>query len=257
MLGIENKYSVNTPVSGHLEKKMPKITVIVPALNEEKNLPHLLPKMPPIVDEVLLVNGLSTDRTLEVAIKHRPDIRIIHQDGKGKGNAIRNGVRYATGDIVVMIDADISMNPGEIPSFIEPLIAGYDLAKGSRFISNGGTADMNLFRRFGNSCFLFLVNLLFGGKYTDLCYGYAAFWRESFHAMDITSDGFEIETEMNIKSLQRGLRVKEVPSYEEARLSGKTNLRAFRDGMRIIKTILKLRFSKTSHSSRKSPRSQN
>ena len=223
----------------------PKISLIVAALNEERNLPHVLPKIPPIVDEVLLVDGYSIDRTKELARELRPDIRLVTQDGKGKGNAVRCGVREATGDIVVMIDADVSMDPEEIPRFIEPLINGYDFVKGSRFLPNGGTADMESHRKLANKAFIFLVNRLFGGKYTDLCYGYNAFWRDSFKKMEIMSDGFEIETELNIKALKCGLSITEVPSYEESRLNGVSYLRCFRDGWRILKTILKLRFGRS------------
>ena len=241
---MENKVLTQKGLSSRLEAKKPKITLIIPALNEEKNLPHLLPKIPPVIDEVLLVDGRSTDRTMELAKVLRPDIRLLSQDGKGKGNAIKYGVKQATGDIVVMLDADVSMNPEEIPCFIEPLLKGYDFVKGSRFLPNGGTTDMESYRRFANKVFIFLVNRLFGGRYTDLCYGYNAFWRDTFQVMEITSDGFEIETEMNIKALKAGLKVTEVPSYEEPRLNGVSNLKSFRDGMRILRTIFRLYFSK-------------
>ena len=237
-----NEIYVEKRLSGEFFTKSPKITLIIPALNEEKNLPHLLPKIPPIVDEVLLVDGLSTDRTKEVARELRPDIRILSQEGKGKGNALKCGVKNATGDIVVMLDADVSMDPEEIPLFIEPLLNGYHFVKGSRFLPNGGTTDMDSCRMFGNNIFKFLVNRLFGSKYTDLCYGYIAFWRDAFNSMEITSDGFEIETEMNIKALKTGLNVTEVPSYEKPRLNGNSYLRSFRDGWRILRTIFKLRF---------------
>jgi glycosyltransferase involved in cell wall biosynthesis len=242
---MENKVLTQKRLPRRLETEKPRITLIIPALNEEKNLPHLLPKIPPIVDEVLLVDGRSTDRTLAVARELRPNIRILSQDGRGKGNAIKCGIKHATGDIVVMIDADVSMDPEEIPCFIEPLLNGFDYVKGSRFLTNGGTTDMESYRRFANKVFIFLVNRFFKGKYTDLCYGYNAFWRDTFQAMEITSDGFEIETEMNIKALKAGLKVAEIPSYEEPRLNGVSNLKSFRDGIRILRTIFRLRFGKT------------
>jgi glycosyltransferase involved in cell wall biosynthesis len=228
-----------------LETMSPRITLLIPALNEEKNLPHVLPRIPPVVDEVLLVDGHSTDRTMALARELRPDIRLLSQDGKGKGNAVKYGVKHATGDIVVMIDADVSMDPEEIPCFIEPLLNGYDFVKGSRFLPNGGTADMESHRRLANKAFIFMVNRLFGGRYTDLCYGYNAFWRDAFKRMEITSDGFEIETELNVKVLKAGLRVTEVPSFEEPRLNGDSYLRSIRDGLRILRTIFRLRFSRT------------
>jgi glycosyltransferase involved in cell wall biosynthesis len=224
-------------------RRFPKITAVIPARNEERNLPFVLPKIPAIVDELILVDGLSTDRTNELAKQLRPDIRIVKQNRKGKGNAVQCGIEAATGDFVIMIDADGSMDPDEIPSFIEPLLRGYDVVKGSRFLPGGGTADMERHRVLGNRVFVGLVNLLFRGKYTDLCYGYMAFKRDAVRRLNIVSDGFEIETELNVKILKAGLKVKEVPSYEDRRVSGTSNLNAFRDGSRIIKTIFRLRFS--------------
>jgi glycosyltransferase involved in cell wall biosynthesis len=220
-----------------------KVTVIIAALNEEKNLPFVLPKMPSVVDEILLVDGNSTDNTVTIAKELRPDIRVLYQEGKGKGDALRYGFKHASGDIIVTLDADGSMDPEEIPRFVDPLLDGHNYVKGSRFIKGGGSDDMPASRIFGNKVFVFLVNLLYGGRYTDLCYGYTAFSRHVFDGVEITSDGFEIETELNIKALKTNLRITEVPSYEAARLSGQGYLRSFRDGWRILKTIFQQRFS--------------
>jgi glycosyltransferase involved in cell wall biosynthesis len=227
-----------------VQTRRPTVTVLVPARNQEKNLPHVLPRIPYSVDQLLLVDGLSTDRTNELAKELRPDITIVKQDGKGKGNAIKCGIEAATGDIIVMLDADGSMNPEEISSFIQPLLDGYDFVKGSRFIRGGGTDDMERVRKLGNRVFVTLLNLLFGGRSTDLCYGYLAFKREAINRFKVESDGFEIETELNVKALKAGLKVTEVPSFEEKRMTGTSNLKAFRDGKRIIRTLFRLRFSR-------------
>ncbi len=221
----------------------PTITVVIPALNEAYNLPYVLPKIPSIVNEVLLVDGHSTDNTPIVAKKLLPKIRLVQQDGKGKGNALICGIREATGDIIVTLDADGSMNPEEIPRFVQPLLNGYDFVKGSRFLREGGTIDMERHRVFGNWMFVTLVNLLYKGNYSDLCYGYNAFRHKALDGIDISADGFEIETEINIKVLRAGLKVAEVPSFEKARINGESNLRSFKDGWRILKTILRCRFS--------------
>ncbi len=228
-----------------VKTRRPTVTVLVPARNEEKNLPHVLPRIPYNVDQLLLVDGLSTDRTNDLARELRPEILIVKQDGKGKGNAIKCGIQAATSDIIVMLDADGSMNPEEIPSFIQPLLDGYDFVKGSRFMRGGGTDDMEQVRKLGNRVFVILLNILFRGRSTDLCYGYLAFKREAINRFEIESDGFEIETELNVKALKEGLKVAEVPSFEEKRLTGASNLKAFRDGKRIIRTLFKLRFSKS------------
>jgi len=221
----------------------PRVTLLIIALNEADNLPHVISRIPRVVDEIWLVDGHSTDDSVAIAKTFRPDIRVAYQQGRGKGDAIRCGIRHATGDIIVTIDADGSMAPEEIPRFVEPLLDGHDFVKGSRFLQHGGSRDMPVHRVFGNKLFVFLVNLLFGSGYTDLCYGYNAFRSEAIRNIGISSDGFEIETELHIKALRAGLRVTEVASYESARMNGKGNLRSLSDGLRIFKTILRERFS--------------
>ncbi len=222
----------------------PTVSLIIPALNEAENLRHVLPMIPGDVDEVLLVDGDSHDDTLAVALELRPDIRIVRQQGRGKGAALRTGFGAARGDIVITLDADGSMHPAEIPAFVGALLAGADLAKGSRFLQGGGTSDMPLLRRLGNWGLLMLVRLLFGGHYTDLCYGYNALWRRALPWLDLDQDGFEIETLMNVRALQVGLRIAEVPSYETRRIHGVGRLRTFPDGWRVLKTILRERFGR-------------
>lgn len=215
------------------------VSVVIPTLNEEKNLPHVLPLIPSWVHEVILVDGHSTDATVEVARALRPDIRIVMQQGRGKGDALRTGFAAATGDIIVMLDADGSTDPREIPAYVGELLSGKDFVKGSRFLQGGGTADMTLFRRVGHGGLLWLVRLLFGGRYSDLCYGYSAFWTRVLPRLNLDADGFEIETLMNVRALQANLRVAEVPSFEAPRIHGTSHLRTIPDGWRVLKTILR------------------
>jgi glycosyltransferase involved in cell wall biosynthesis len=161
----------------------------------------------------------------------------VPQEGKGKGAALRSGFAAATGDIIVMLDADGSMDPAEIPAYVGQLLAGADFVKGSRFAQGGGTADMTALRRAGNWGLTQLVRGLFGGRFSDLCYGYAAFWSRVLPTLALTADGFEIETEMNVRALRRRLRVAEVPSFEAERIHGESNLRTFHDGWRVLKAI--------------------
>ena len=221
------------------ENRRSSITLVIPTLNEEKNLPHVLPQIPSVVNEVLIVDGHSSDDTVAVAKELCPGAKIVYQEGKGKGDALVCGFAHASGDIIVTIDTDGSMNPEEISRFVQPLLDGYDFVKGSRFLPGGGTTDMSRHRVWGNKGFVFLVNTLFGGNYTDLCYGYNALQRNVLDKIELISDGFEIETELNIKVLKANLRVIEVPSYESVRLSGEGKLRSFHDGWRILKTILR------------------
>jgi len=221
--------------------RFPKISVVIPTLNEAKNLPLVLAALPPEVNEVVIVDGNSTDGTPEIAATACPEATIITQTGVGKGDALRCGFEASTGDILVMLDADGSADPAEISRFLEPLHAGADFAKGSRFACGGGSADLTQLRQLGNGALTRLVNLLFGTSYSDLCYGYNAFWRHCLPAMQVDCSGFEIETLINIRISRAKLRVTEVGSYERPRIHGQSNLRTFRDGSRVLRTIVRER----------------
>jgi glycosyltransferase involved in cell wall biosynthesis len=218
-----------------------RISAVIPALNEAANLPHVLTRLPACVDEVLLVDGHSIDDTVAVAQAILPDVRVVVQNGRGKGNALACGFAAATGDIIVMLDADGSTDPAEIPAFVAPLLMGADFAKGSRFIDGGHSADITGLRRAGNRILGAIVNALYGTRYTDLCYGYNAFWRRCLPILHVTCDGFEVETLINVRIARGGLQTVEVPSREEERLHGASNLNAVRDGSRVLKTILRER----------------
>jgi glycosyltransferase involved in cell wall biosynthesis len=221
----------------------PKISVVIPTLNEAKNLPYVLPFIPEWVHEVIIVDGRSTDGTTEVAAELYPDVRIVMEERRGKGAALQAGFNAAEGDIIVMIDADGSMNPREITMYVGALLSGADYVKGSRFLYGGGTTDMTAFRRLGNWGLTTIVRVLFGGGYSDLCYGYNAFWTRALDAIEVDVNGFEVETLMNIRALRSGLKIIEVPSFESDRIFGTSNLRAIRDGWRVLKTILRERTS--------------
>jgi len=216
----------------------PTISVVIPTLNEAANLPHVFNRLPRTIDEVVLVDGHSVDDTIAVARALRPEVRVVLQDGRGKGNALACGFAAATGDIIVMLDADGSTDPAEIPLFIEALMAGHDFAKGSRFTPGGDSADITGIRRLGNRGLSLLVNLLFRTRYSDLCYGYNAFWRHCLPHIHVTCSGFEVETLINIRVARARLSVAEIPSIEYERMFGESNLNAVRDGLRVLRTIV-------------------
>jgi len=218
------------------------ITVIIPTLNEEESIAKVMQELNVMgYDDILVVDGNSKDRTVEIAKGYGANI--IVQKGRGKGAALRQAFNdeKLNGGVVVMMDADGSMNPSEIPRLIEALDSGADLAKGSRFLPYGYSEDMNFIREIGNRFFLFLVNLFWSADYTDLCYGFGAFRKDAIDklAPHLKSKNFEIETEVFIKAKKLGLKVIEVPSVEFRRRHGKSNLSIFRDGFRILRTILR------------------
>jgi glycosyltransferase involved in cell wall biosynthesis len=231
-------------------RKSPTVSVVIPALNEERNLPHVFAALP-VVDEVILVDGGSVDRTVEVARQLRPDVVVVQQTRKGKGNALACGFAACTSDIIVMIDADGSTDPAEIPLFVQQLVDGADFVKGSRFSNGGYSHDITKLRKLGNDGLNLVVNVLFKTRFTDLCYGYNAFWRTVVPTLDLPDtrlpqpsdgsklwgDGFEIETMINIRAAVDGMKVGEVGSIEHARIHGVTNLNTFRDGFRVLRTI--------------------
>jgi glycosyltransferase involved in cell wall biosynthesis len=217
------------------------VSVVIPTLNEADNLGHVLPRIPGWIDEVVLVDGGSTDGTVDRARRLRPDIEVVIHLEPGKGAALRRGFEAARGDIIVMLDADGSMDPGEIRSFVAALMGGADFAKGSRFLHGGGTTDMEWYRKAGNMVLTRLVRLGFGGRYSDLCYGYNAFWSDVVDRLGLDADGFEIETLMNIRALRAGLEVAEVASFEAPRVHGTSNLNTVVDGWRVLRTIVRER----------------
>lgn len=233
---VKDRYSQESLVKGG---SYPAISVVIPARNEAQNLHYVLPRIPSIVSEVILVDGNSTDETIAVAQTLLPSIRVIQQCGRGKGDALRAGFAACTGDIIVMLDADGSADPREIPCFVEALIAGRDFAKGSRFIRGGGSHDITLVRQWGNFWLNSLVNILFFARFSDLCYGYNAFWKHCLDYVKIDCDGFEVETLLNLRIHKANLKIVEVASFEYQRIYGESNLRAFRDGWRVLKTIFK------------------
>jgi len=238
----------------------PTISVVVPTLNEAANLPHVFCDLPQDIHQLVLVDGGSVDGTVEVAEALWPGIEIVQQTRRGKGNALACGFARCTGDIIVMIDADGSTDPKEIPAFVEALRDGAAFAKGTRFKNGGRSLDITPLRRAGNLMLNTTVNVLFRTRFSDLCYGYNAFWRSVLPVLDLPDpelpapadggklwgDGFEIETLINIRVARAYRRtIREIPSVEKERIFGESNLNAVRDGLRVLRTIFSERFTRS------------
>ncbi|MCU1503838.1 MAG: glycosyl transferase family 2 [Ilumatobacteraceae bacterium] len=218
----------------------PTVSVVVPTLNEALNLPFVFSTLNDLdlKIEIVVVDGRSNDDTVRVATCLREDVVVVHEPRKGKGAALQAGFAAANGDIIVMLDSDGSADGREIPAFVAALTAGADFAKGSRFAVGGGSADITWSRRTGNGALNQLVNRVFGAKFSDLCYGYNAFWRDCLPYLHVDCDGFEVETLLTIRAVKSGLRITEVPSYESSRIHGNSNLNATKDGLRVLRTIM-------------------
>lgn len=232
---------IKTPVYNDRERL--RVSAVIPTLNEAQNLYYVLPFIPPIVTEVILVDGHSTDDTVAVAKQLLPTIKVVYQTGKGKGDALRAGVEACQGDIILLLDSDGSTDPNEIPRFVEALLRGFDYVKGSRYLQGGGSYDLTLLRRLGNYFLCNFVNFLFRTRSSDLCYGYNAFWRHCLEHVAIDCDGFEIETHLYLRMCKAQLKIAEVPSIENKRIYGSSNLNALKDGFRILHTIIQERLS--------------
>lgn len=236
-LASGGKPPVGDQASALLNATDVRVSVVIPARNEARNLAYVFGRLPDDLHELILVDGHSTDGTAAEARRLRPDVRVIEQQGRGKGDALIAGFAACTGDVIVMVDADGSTDPQEIPRFVAALCAGADFVKGSRYAQGGGSSDLTPTRRIGNTFLCGLVNALYGTHYTDLCYGYNAFWRRCLPYIHLNVPGFEVETLIAVRVARGGLVVHEVPSYERPRLVGSSNLNAIRDGIRILRTI--------------------
>lgn len=238
------------PEAGDPVSSRTRVSVVIPALNEARNLPFVFERLPDDIFEVIVVDGGSVDGTPETAGRLRSDVRVIGQTRRGKGNALACGFVAARGDVIVALDADGSTDPAEIPRFVTALEDGAAYVKGTRFAAGGGSSDITRIRRAGNRLLNGLVNVTCGLRNSDLCYGYFGFWARHLPVLDLDAhsagaplwgDGFEIETLVTLRMTRNGLAAVEVPSFERRRLYGESNLRAFTDGWRILTVIVQER----------------
>jgi len=222
-----------------LEEQNPlSISVIICTLNEEQCLPHVLMRIPDYVSEIVLVDGRSTDQTVEVAREFRPDIRVVYQDGSGRGNALLCGIRSASQDYCLFLDGDGSQKPEDLHRLVAVAAQGYDVVKGSRYLPGGASQDETLTRRLCIWLACRVANLLWGTRFTDVAYGLCLARRKALLALDLHAQGFDFEWELAAKAARKGLRIVEVPCVEAARLAGASKLSVLRHGWPIAKRVL-------------------
>jgi dolichol-phosphate mannosyltransferase len=217
------------------------VTVIIPARNEEQTLGSIIEKARPVCDEIVVVDGHSTDGTVEVATRH--GVRVVQDNRKGKGDAIRVGARAATGDIIVFVDADGSHDPADIPRLVEPIQRGEaDLVIGSR--GRGGSDELHgdiekLLRLVGSDLILIGINWRFKAALTDSQNGFRAIRRRVILDLNLRENITTIEQEMTIKALKKGYVVSEVPTHEYARLAGESTIRLRKVWFRYVYSFLR------------------
>jgi glycosyltransferase involved in cell wall biosynthesis len=227
------------------------VTVIIPACNEAKTIDNVLSETAAIMNglelpyEIIVVDDGSTDKTGRIASTHKVTV-LSNEKNCGKGYSLRRALQHANGDIIVTIDSDGEHSPKEIPDLIEPLFNGTDIVAGSRFLGSNMevTARIN---KIGNMLFNIVIMTLTRKRVTDSQTGFRALKREVIDKLNLESDGYEIETEITVKSLKNGFVFKETPISVERRKYSISRIRLLSDGTKILRTILKANFSKLKH----------
>ena len=222
-----------------------KLSIIVPCYNEEatvgKVLQQLLELQLPCEVEVLVVDDGSTDSSTNIIEKFQKVQLIRHEVNKGKGAALKTGIENASGDFVLIQDADLEYFPKDIPKLIDPILSDKaDVVLGSRFL--GKPKGMSRSHLFANKLLSFAARILFHSRITDVMTGYKVFPRKAFEEISITSRSFDIETELVGKFLRLGLRVVEVPIQYEYRRMGKSKI-TWKHGFASLWKLLRIRFS--------------
>ncbi len=185
------------------------ISAVIPAYNEEKFIGEVVEKAKKFVDEVIVVDDCSTDRTAEVAMQSGAKV-IRNEKNLGKAKAIKKGLEEARGEIIVMLDADMQHDPEDIPKLVEPLLNyNADVVLGSRFLLKGEKSP--ILRFLSNKINRFIVSKLAGRKVTDSECGYRAIRKDVLKEIDLNEKRFNIEPYIIIQASLKGYKIIEVP----------------------------------------------
>ncbi len=220
------------------------LSVVIPALNEEKSISFIIEGCKPFADEIIVIDGHSIDQTAIIA--ENLGVKVIFDNKKGKGDALRCSIPHITGDIVVFIDADGSHTPEEIPMLIEPIVANEaDHVTGSRLI--GGSSEFHggfdeCFRLMGSSFITACINWKFKVRISDSQNGFRAIRTSVLRRLDLKENITTIEQEMIIKTLKNGFRIAEVPTHEHRRIAGYSKIDIKKVAFRYVYSLLKYLF---------------
>lgn len=233
-----SRTNANSPTSP--ARQSPMVTVVVPVRNEADNLLPVLVAARRYADELLVMDGHSTDGSREIAIAC--GARVLLDDGKGKGAALRKALHAAKGDVLVFVDADGSHDPADIPALLEPILAGRaDHVSGSRML--GGSDELHatlhqFVRLFGSQVITLMINYTLNVRLTDCQNGFRAIRKDVAQKLGLAEDITTIEQEMIVKTLRRGYRLVEVATHEYGRANGVSNFRVIDVWHRYVGSLL-------------------
>jgi glycosyltransferase involved in cell wall biosynthesis len=222
----------------------PLVSIIIPAFNEQKNIGDTLEKTCNVAEsssfpcEIIVVDDGSTDLTVNLAKQHEVTV-LTNGANKGKGAALRRGFVHAQGEILITMDADGSHDPADIPTLLSTILNGATLAIGSRFASEEGKRSTTKLNLFGNGLISLSIMLLTAKQVTDSQSGFRAMRRTFLRELNLTSDRYEVETEVLVKALINGCPVREVPLRTSKRKNGHSHLNPLSDGLKIMRTLIK------------------
>lgn len=222
-----------------MANKQVTVSLIIPTLNEAGCIERIISEVPKeYVDEIIVVDGHSTDGTIDI-VKKLSGVRLIMQESKGFGGAFSEGIKASKCDVVVLCDGDGSHNVADIPKLIAEIEKGFDYVMAARYRPGSRSEDDTLIRYFGNIFFTFLTNLLHRVYISDCLYLFTAARKSIFDKIELKSQGFEFCIEILVKVHKAGFKISEIPSVERLRYSGSSKVNAFKHGVIILIEIIK------------------